>query len=157
MSGFLKNFRNYVRNAPPRSVNRAKAKTNALPNAERRCILMKKRIFALTVLMLLLTLPISVQAAQPWAINNRPTLSFSRTTASCYVDCKGANTKDKISATLTLNQGSTYVDSWSGSGTGSVFVSGQHAVKSGKKYTLTLSYSVNGVAKPSVSVTNTCP
>lgn len=121
------------------------------------CILMKKRIFALTVLMLLLALPISVQAAQPWAINNRPTLSFSRTTASCYVDCKGANTKDKISATLTLNQGSTYVDSWSGSGTGSVFVSGQHAVKSGKKYTLTLSYSVNGVAKPSVSVTNTCP
>ena len=54
-------------------------------------------------------------------------------------------------------QGNTYVDAWSGSGTGSVFVSGQCAVKSGKSYTLTLSYSVNGTAKPSVSVSNTCP
>ncbi|WP_312637305.1 hypothetical protein [Oscillibacter sp.] len=49
------------------------------------------------------------------------------------------------------------MDSWSGSGTGAIFVSGQCAVKSGKSYTLTLSYSVNGMDKPSVSVSNTCP
>ena len=106
--------------------------------------------------LLLLVLSISVQAAQLRAVGSRPTLSFNGTTASCYVNCKGASTSDKVSATLTLYQGNTYVDAWSGSGTGSVFVSGQCAVKSGKSYTLTLSYSVNGTAKPSVSVSNTC-
>ncbi|WP_294853792.1 hypothetical protein [uncultured Oscillibacter sp.] len=106
--------------------------------------------------LLLLVLSISVQAVQPWAVGSRPTLSFSGTTASCYVNCKGASTSDKVSETLTLYQGNTYVDAWSGSGTGSAFVSGQCAVKSGKSYTLTLSYSVNGTAKPSVSVSNTC-
>ena len=117
---------------------------------------MKRRMFSLAALLLLM-LSISVQAAQPRAVSNRPTLSFSGTTASCYVNCKGASTSDDLYATLTLYQGNTYVDSWSGSGTGSVFVSGQCAVKSGKSYTLTLSYSVNGEAKPSVSVSNTCP
>lgn len=117
---------------------------------------MKRRMFSLAAL-LLLVLSISVQAAQLRAFSNRPTLSFSGTTASCYVNCKGTSTSDKVSATLTLYQGSTYVDSWSGSGTGSVFISGQCTVNSGKSYTLTLSYSVNGATKPSVSVTNTCP
>ncbi|WP_312943121.1 hypothetical protein [Oscillibacter sp.] len=117
---------------------------------------MKRRTFSFAAL-LLLVLSISVQAVQLRAVGSRPTLSFSETTASCYVNCKGASTSDKVSATLTLYQGNTYVDSWSSSGTGSVFVSGQCAVKGGKSYTLTLSYSVNGTTKPSVSVSNTCP
>ncbi|WP_369281828.1 hypothetical protein [Oscillibacter sp. GMB15532] len=116
---------------------------------------MKRRMFSLAAL-LLLVLSISVQAVQLRAAGN-PNLSFNGTTANCYVNYRSASTSDKVSATLTLYQGNTYVDSWSGSGTGSVFVSGQCAVKGGKSYTLTLSYSVNGTAKPSVSVSNTCP
>jgi len=69
---------------------------------------MKRRVFPLAAL-LLLVLSISVQAAQPRAVGSRPTLSFSGTTASCYVNCKGASTSDKVSATLTLYQGNTYV------------------------------------------------
>jgi len=113
-------------------------------------------MFSLAAL-LLLVLSISVQAAQLRAVSNRPTLSFSGTTASCYVNCKGASTSDDLYATLTLYQGNTYVDSWSDSGTGSVFVSGQCAAKSGRDYKLVLSYTVNGQAQSSVFVSNTCP
>lgn len=53
---------------------------------------MKKRIFALTVLMLLLALPISVQAAQPWAINNRPNLNKCvLTLLAIIVACSGCS------------------------------------------------------------------
>lgn len=117
---------------------------------------MKRRMFSLAAL-LLLVLSISVQAAQPRANDNRPVLSFNGTSASCYVNCKSTSTSDKVSATLTLYQGGTYVDSWSESGTGSAFISGSCKVQSGKSYTLTLSYSINGQSKPSVSTTGTCP
>ena len=57
----------------------------------------------------------------------------------------------------TLYQGTTYVDSWSGSGKGYASVSGSCGVRSGKSYKLVLTYSINGSSKPSVSTTATCP
>lgn len=117
---------------------------------------MKRRMFSLAAL-LLLVLSISVQAAQPRAVSADPILYFSGTTANCSANCNTGNTSDKVSATLTLYQGGTYVDSWSGSGTGSAFISGSCKVQSGKSYTLILSYSINGQSKPSVYATGTCP
>jgi|GEM_PF-7015752 len=64
---------------------------------------MKRRMFSLAALMLLV-LSISVQAAQLRAAGN-PSLSFSGTTANCYVNYRSASTSDKVSATLTLYQG----------------------------------------------------
>ena len=117
---------------------------------------MKRRIFALTSLLILM-LTMTAHAIEPRVASQMPILSFNGTTANCYVECKGANTTDAVKATLTLYQGKTYVDSWSGSGTGRVLLSGNCAVKSGKSYTLTLTYSINGTTKPSVSTTATCP
>ena len=62
-----------------------------------------------------------------------------------------------VSATLTLYQGSTCVTSWSGSGNGRVIISKSCTVKSGMEYKLVLSYSVNGKAQESVSVTAISP
>jgi hypothetical protein len=117
---------------------------------------MAKRMVAMATL-LVLALSISVQAAEPHVIRNNPSLTFSGTTAICSVDCKSGNSSDQISATLTLYQGSTYVDSWSSSGNGRVLISKSCPAKSGKEYKLVLSYSVNGQAQSPVSVTNTCP
>lgn len=116
---------------------------------------MKRRIFPLAVLLLLL-LSVSAQAAGLRAIRSSPSLTFRGTTAICSVDCKSGNSKDDLSVTLTLWQGSTWVDSWTSSGTGRVLISEQCTAKSGKDYKLVLSYTVNGQAQSSVSVTGTC-
>jgi hypothetical protein len=56
-----------------------------------------------------------------------------------------------------LYLGNTMVDSWSGSGSYSISISGKHKVTSGKSYRLELTYSINGVKKPTVSTMSTCP
>lgn len=117
---------------------------------------MKRHILALGIL-LVLALTVSVQAIEPQAVSSKPVLSFEGTTALCYVKCKGGSDSDTVEATLTLYQGTTYVDSWSNSGKGSVTISEECTVKSGKSYTLKLTYSINGASKPSVSTTATCP
>ncbi|WP_418505858.1 hypothetical protein [Dysosmobacter sp.] len=117
---------------------------------------MKRRVFAL-VSLLILMLTMTAHAIEPYGAVQMPILSFNGTTANCYVDCKGENSTDTVKATLTLYQGKTYVDSWSGSGKGHALVTGNCTVKSGKSYTLALTYSINGISKPSVSATATCP
>lgn len=117
---------------------------------------MKRRICALIALVVL-ALSISAQAAELRVSNARPMLSFNGTTAFCSVICRGDNSNDTIDATLTLYQGSTYVDSWSGSGKDRVALSGTCEAVSGKSYKLVVDYSVNGVSKPSVSTTRRCP
>ncbi len=117
---------------------------------------MKKRMIPMAVLFMFM-LSISAQAVQLRAIRSTPSLTFSGTTATCSVDCKSGNSTDRLSVTLTLWQESTWVDSWTSSGTGRVLISEQCIAKSGKDYKLVLSYTVNGQAQSSVSVTGTCP
>ena len=93
---------------------------------------------------------------KPWGYPDAATVSHS-TRLLCLVYRYGDHSDDEVKATLTLYQGSTYVDSWSNSGIDSVSVYGESKVKSGKSYTLKLTYSVNGVSKPAVSTTATCP
>lgn len=117
---------------------------------------MKKRI-ALLVMLFVMALGMNAMAVEQRAAGGTPVLSFSGTTATCYVDCKGNNPMDDVKATLTLYQGNSYVDSWSEEDTGSAFVYGQATVRSGKNYRLVLTYTVNNVAQNPVSITKTCP
>lgn len=120
---------------------------------------MRKCSFLLVVVLLVtLCIPAyAAESAEPRAYVANPSLSFEGTTAICYVNCRGDKTTDRISATLTLYHNGTYVDSWSGSGTFRVPVSGECEVESGETYELELTWSVNGVSQLSRSVTNTCP
>ena len=117
---------------------------------------MKKRIFAFSALVILV-LAISAQAIEPRESLQRPRLTFSGTTAFCSVNCLGDKDSDQVEATLTLYQGTTYVDSWSNSGAGPILVSGNCTVKSGTSYRLVLTWSINGSAKSPVTVAGTCP
>lgn len=119
---------------------------------------MKRRIIALALvfpLMLALTMP--AFAVELRAARYIPSLSFNGNTATCSASCQANNLKDEIEATLTLYQGEEYVDSWSDSGTFSVFISESCKVESGKTYRLVLEYSINGESKRPVSVSATCP
>lgn len=107
--------------------------------------------------MVLFVLTMTVHAVELRVVEPQPILSFQGTTAFCGVECRAEDSSDTVKATLTLYRGSTYVDSWSGSGKGRVAISGNCAVKSGTKYTLKLTYSINGIAQSAVSTTATCP
>lgn len=117
---------------------------------------MKKR-FSAMLLAVALMLTIGAQASASMRASGRPQLSFDGRTAECSASCVGDSDNDWVSATLELYQGNTFVDSWSESGYGDVYVSGSCDVTRGRSYTLTVNYSVNGVEKPPVSVTATCP
>lgn len=117
---------------------------------------MKRHGLVVTTLLILFLFTISSQAVEMWAIKATPSLSFNSTNAQCFGACYAGNTSDTIDATLTLYQGTTYLSSWSDSGKGYLSVSGEYKVQKGKTYKLVLSHSINGVEKPSVTVTNTC-
>lgn len=119
---------------------------------------MRKRLFSVLVPVLLVCV-FSAQVAQAATQRAyvRPSLSFSGTTATCSIICRGNSTSDDLDVTLTLYQGNSYVDSWSGSGKGSVVLSKECQVERGKTYRLEVTFFINGVEKPSESVTNTCP
>ena len=113
---------------------------------------MKRKITSvLAPLLLCILLAQTVQAAEMRAVVARPALSFSGTTAVCTAICQGNSGKDSISATLTLYQGTTQIDSWSASSTGRVSFNEECRVEYGKTYRLELSCSINGVAQPSLS------
>lgn len=120
---------------------------------------MKKRILSalLPLLLLCVMTAQSAQAAELRAMPARITLTFDGTTAVCSATCYGNQASDDLDVTLTLYQGSTYIDSWSGSGKWRVALSGECEAKSGKTYRLELTYSINGVEMPATSTTNTCP
>lgn len=115
---------------------------------------MKRRILSLAAL-LLIALSVTAQAAES-RMGGNPVLSFDGTTAQCTATCYGRNTSDKVTATLTLYQGSAYVDSWSKTGTYWVNISGETEVQSGKTYTLEMTWAVNGEEQPPVSVSKRC-
>lgn len=116
-----------------------------------------KRVLTLTALILLVMVAgITVQAAEPRAGTSTLSLSFNGSTAVCTAYCKGGSTSDSMEATVTLYQGTTYVDSWSNSGKYAVSISEECRVTRGKSYTLKLNYSVNGVEQPEKTVSKTC-
>lgn len=116
-----------------------------------------KRRAALAVLMVfVLVAGITVQAAEPRAASSTLSLSFDGSTAVCTAYCKGGSTSDNVEATVTLYQGTTYVDSWSNSGKYAVSISEECHVTRGKSYTLKLNYSINGVEQPEKTVSKTC-
>ena len=118
---------------------------------------MKKTRFFAVVLLVVMSLCMAAQAVDMRVAGGKPNLSFTGTTANCSVTCRGNSTSDQVSAKITLSQGNTEINSWSGSGKGSVTISGKQKVTSGKAYTLTLTYSINGVSQASKSTTATCP
>ena len=114
---------------------------------------MRIRILALMLVFMLL-LNIGAFASEPRTDMYSPKLSFSGTTANCSIDIRVPNSD--IDVTLTLYRGWSVIDSWSGSGTHYVKVSGSTAVKDGLEYRLVATGTVDGVAFTSAEIVGTC-
>ena len=121
---------------------------------------MKKRILP-ALLALALLCALSAQTVMAAEMRRAPVpsvlLTFDGTTAVCSAVCRGERATDRVSATMTLYQGTTELDSWSGSGTWRVSLSGECKVVSGRTYRLEVTYSINGVEQTPYSRTGTCP
>ena len=111
----------------------------------------KKSILAMLIICLLLaSVPNRAEAA-----SIVPDLSFSGTTASCYV--KITHIGKKITATMELWHGMTLVDSWSGTGTNSLTLNETHSgCVSGWTYTLKINGTIGGVAFSEITETAIC-
>ena len=113
---------------------------------------MRKRVFSMTAVVLL-AMALFLQTPTARAIRGRPELTISGTTATCSVKLESGNSGDVLDVTLTLWCGESIVNSWSKSGAGSVSISERCSVVRYNTYELVLTYRVNGVLKPQVSVT----
>ena len=111
-----------------------------------------RKIALLLVLVLLLSVPLSVQAATPRAIPIRSDISYSGNVATCTVRIVG-NESDQLEATIKLWRGSSCIATWNESGTGYIYFSETATVTQGKTHKLTVDCWVNGVAQERVSVT----
>ncbi|MCD8192370.1 MAG: hypothetical protein LUD55_06235 [Oscillospiraceae bacterium] len=116
---------------------------------------MRKRIFVSIILAVALISGFCFAAnAEARTSIGAPVLSFSGNTAQCSVRIIE---NGKISATLELWQGNTLIDSWEGSGTSYLSISGSHTVTSGKTYTAKVSGTANGVEFTGTSESKVCP
>ncbi len=115
---------------------------------------MKKRLLPLIlVFVILLTLGANAAIA-PRGDHLYPQLTFSGSTANCSVTITQPN--KQIEATLALWKGNRLIDSWPGSGTSVVYISGSASVTPGETYTLKVYGTADGVPFDLVSVSGTC-
>lgn len=115
---------------------------------------MKKRVISLILIFVAVcTIPIVASAEKLCWNSNSIGIGFSGGSVICSAVCLGDSTNDELSATMTLYKNNTYVDSWSKTGEGELSFSGEYKnATHGKTYRLTLTWSVNGISQPSVSV-----
>lgn len=112
----------------------------------------RKVLFCLLALFVLFAaLPVSaLQARAPQAILQ---LTFDDTQANCTVVIIADSGNDFISATVELKQGSKTIDSWTPSGYGIISLEETAPAEKNKTYTLFVTYSINGVTRPTISNT----
>lgn len=116
---------------------------------------MKFRIVLLSILMSL-SLAVPSNAVQMRAPIASAALGFKGTTAQCSATIYADASSDKISAEMTLWDGSTCLETWEQEGTDSIRFSETATVVRGKSYTLKVDATVNGKSIPIPPTTKTC-
>ena len=112
-----------------------------------------RRVLAMVLVVLLLATSLSY--AGTLGVTKSMKLTFSGTTANCMLTVKSSGAA--IDATLKLYHGTTMIDSWSASGTGSVTIGETHNCVSGQTYRLEAEVTVNGSPVSIAPITKKCP
>ena len=115
---------------------------------------MKKVIAIMLAAVIFVSISITAFAEPLRAQKITPSLSFSGTTANCAVSISGSG--KSMVATMSLWDGSVCIESWPGSGTSLVLISGSCAVESGKTYTLKVSGTIDGISFSATPVSQKC-
>ena len=113
----------------------------------------KKRLFLCLLVLMLLFAALPASAAQKRLPQATLQLTFDETQANCSVVITADYMADQISATMELKQGSKTIDTWSSSSNGFLVLVGTAPAEKNKTYTLFVTYSINGVTRPTISNT----
>lgn len=117
---------------------------------------MKKRCIPLIMLLIfLLVAPANAQAER--AASKYAKLTFNGTIARCDVEIATTNLKGNISAVIELWDGNTCINSWEVSGTGIIYFSDSTTtVVKGRRYELTVEYTIDGEIQSPLSTSGIC-
>lgn len=112
-------------------------------------------------LILILSVPTTAYAAvpeeiSPFALKIMPNLHFEDEVAHCTTTVIGDNMSDSISVTMKLWKGNVCYATWTTSGNGYLQFTRTKPVTAGTQYKLTVDVTINGIKKPTVSVSGTC-
>lgn len=105
----------------------------------------------LLALVLLVSAPLSVQAATPRTISVTPNISYSGNTATCTTRIFGNSSSDYLEATIKFWRGNSCIETWEETGYGYISFTGTAPATRGNTYKLTVDFSVNGVEQDSIS------
>ena len=117
---------------------------------------MWKKMISLTI-VLVLVLALAAQAAEARGATARVDLTFKDEVATCSANVTADRGTDTISGRLVVLCAGTPIRNWPLQGTGSLRVKQTMPVESGKTYTLTLIYTINGVQQQNMVKSATCP
>lgn len=117
---------------------------------------MKKVVLSLVLMVSLVCFSVGA-VAKLYTAHGSVSLSFDGSKAVCAAWYTADQPSDTLNATLSLYRGNTLITSWNQTGAGTISISRNHGVQSGKTYTLKMQCSINGVAKPTLSTTKMCP
>ena len=112
-----------------------------------------RKIALLLVLVILVSIPLSAQAAAPRTLLVRPNISYNGNVATCVANIYGNSTSDHLEATIKLWRGNSCIKTWEEAGNGYIFFFETVKVIPEIAHTLTVDLWVNGVAQDRVSIT----
>lgn len=114
-----------------------------------------RKVAVLLVLIMLISMPLSAQAATARSQPAWPEISFSGNTATCYVDIYGTAASDSLRATIKLTHDKTVVATWQATGTGYIHFSETAPATPGETYNLIVYLTINNTAYQPISCTKT--
>ena len=113
-----------------------------------------KRIALILAVIIVLSMPLSVQAAQSRMISVLPEITVDGTTATCKVRAAADHMSEHLEATIKLYRGNILLATWYEDGYGYIDFTETKTVLSGHIYKLTVDLTVDGVAVPQVTATS---
>ena len=111
---------------------------------------MRKIAFILAI-VLILSIPLSVQAVEPKMTSIHPRISLDGATVTCTVTAVADNMSEYLEATIRLYRAGNLVATWYEDGYGYINWTKTRNVPQGYTYTLTVDLTVDGDAVPQVS------
>lgn len=115
-----------------------------------------KKIALILVIVILMNIPVTANAATPRSVGIMPNLQFENKTANCVVHITGNSMNESIDITVKLWYGNRCVVTWTNSGKGVLHFSNTYDVAYKGEYKLSVDATIGGEKYDTVSVKNSC-
>lgn len=115
-----------------------------------------KKIALILVIVILMNIPVTANAATTRSVGIMPNLQFENKTANCVVYITGNSMNESIDITVKLWYGNRCVATWTDSGKGILHFSDTYNVADKGEYQLSVDAIIGGKKYDTVSVKNTC-